>query len=409
MLTMPMLPLPLSGAHRLNFTVREISGGHDRRRFVRTAANVYRGDRYWAPGILSERLRSLDPKKNPRLAQIQLGLFAAESRTMDEIIGAIAVWSGNPAGATRSAGRVGCFGMFEVINEEEVAGSLFEAAEAWAQEHLPDAGGLRGPMELDPFRSPGLLVDGFNQRPGAFMPYSLPYYPELIETAGYRPATQLLAYQLDLPALRNRYVAGATRLQIDAETVQTDHALVLRDLQGEADWRGILPDAEQGSSRITWLIGPESPALTTPELLLLLKRVTARHPAATILTVRAEDDGDTLAFGVAVPNTRQPALAALGTRVVSRWIGRSQEGNRIASRSARKAGIRLMPAIVRTDCLDWGLEAPILYELLSRAARQGYTTAELSPVPAGDPAAGDRLAALGASPSKTYAIYEKRF
>ena len=89
--------------------------------------------------------------------------------------------------------------------------------------------------------------------------------------------------------------------------------------------------------------------------------------------------------------------------------GRSFADRPGASHAAQKAGIRLMPAIVRTDCLAWGLEAPILYELLNRAARQGYTTAEVSPVPAGDPAAGDRLAALGASPSKTYAIYEKRF
>ena len=408
MLAIPIFPLPLSGPRRLNFTVRELSGGHDRRRFVRTAANVYRGDRYWAPGIISERLRSLDPKKNPGLAHIQLGLFAAESRTMEERIGAIAVWAGEPAGAIRAASRVAFFGMFEVINEEEVAGSLFEAAQAWALEHLPEAGGLRGPMELDPFRSPGLLVDGFNHRPGAFMPYSLPYYPELIETAGYQPATELLAYRVDLSAFRDAY-GGAARLHAEAEPVRAGRVLAVRDLERRADWRAILPEAEEGPPRLTWRVGPESPALTTSELLLHLKWVTAQHPAATILAVCTGEDGDAIAFGVAVPNTRQPALAALGTRVVSRWIGRSQEGNRMASRSARKAGIRLMPAIVRTDCLDWGLEAPILYELLSRAARQGYTTAELSPVPAGDPAAGDRLAALGASPSKTYAIYEKRF
>jgi hypothetical protein len=471
MLTMPMLPLPLSGARRLNFTVREISGGHDRRRFVRLAANVYRGDRYWASGILSERLRSLDAKKNPGLAHTQLALFAAESRTMDEIIGSIAVWAGDPAGATRSASRVGCFGMFEVINEEEVAGSLFEAAESWAQEHLTEAGGRRGPMELDPFRSPGLLVDGYNHRPGVLMPYNLPYYPELIETAGYEPGTKLLAYQLDLSALRNGYGTGATGLQIDAETVQTDHALVLRDLQGEADWRGILPEAEQGSSRITWLIGPESPALTTSELTLHLKRIAARHPSATILAARIGEDGDTVAFGVAVPNVRQPALVTLVRRLTDGWLRGSGSASSMANvtlsglvnqlprrrasseespcrtgrdsslswlcrgacgteplrmtprgdsaprevrtrqgmapRAARKAGIRLMSPIVRRDCLAWGLEAPILSELLSRAAGQGYTTAELSP--AVDLAARDRLAALGASPCKTYAIYKKRF
>jgi len=90
-------------------------------------------------------------------------------------------------------------------------------------------------------------------------------------------------------------------------------------------------------------------------------------------------------------------------------LGRSSAGYRMASRAARKAGIRLLPAIVRTDCLDWGLEPLVLSKLLDRMAQQGQRLAEVSPVPAGDPAATDRLATLGASPYKTYRIYERRF
>jgi hypothetical protein len=402
MLTMPLLPLPPSGPRRLNFTVREISGRYDRRRFVRTAVNVYRGDRYWAPGIISERLRALDPKKNPRLAGIQLGLFAAESRTLDEIIGTIAVWAGD------RTGEVSPFGMFEVINEREVASSLLEAAESWAQEHLPGAGSLRGPMELDPFRSPGLLVDGYNHRPSVLMPYNLPYYPELIEEAGCEPSTELLAYHLDLSALKSPYGAGEVRSQSEALAVRTDRDLVVRDLKAEPDWQTILPEAGQGSPDTTWRAGPESPEVTTPELLFHLKHIAAWHPSATILTARIGEDGEFLAFGAAVPNTRQAALVTLGKRLTHGWLGDSRAGQGMAPGDARKAGVRLMPVIVRADSRAWGLETRILSELLSRATQQGYATAELSPVPTGDAALRDRLAALGASPYKTYAIYEKR-
>jgi hypothetical protein len=50
----------------------------------------------------------------------------------------------------------------------------------------------------------------------------------------------------------------------------------------------------------------------------------------------------------------------------------------------------------------------ILYELLSLAAQQGYSQAEVSPVAASDLVAKDRLAALGAIPYKTYHIYVKK-
>jgi len=438
---MPIFPLPLSGPRRLNFTVREISGGHDRRRFVRFAARLYRGDRYWAPGIISEQLRSLDPKKNPGLAHIRLGLFAAESRTLDEIIGAIAVWADDRAGTTRPVGRVGFFGMFEVINEEEVAGSLFEAAESWIREHLPGVDRLRGPLELDPCRSPGLLVDGYNQKPAALMPYNPPYYAELIEDAGYEPGTELLAYQLDLSALRDPSGQAMTRLRAGAQSAGAGRDLVVREIGRESDWQTILSAAQPALADTTWRLDPESPAVTFPEMLVYLKRITGQRPSSITLVGRAGENGKVVAFGVAAPNLRESALVALARRLTDGWLGNSGSVSSLSwlcrgacgteplrmtprgdsaprevrtrqgmvSRSGRKAGIRLMPAIVREDCLAWGLEAPILAELLTRAVQQGYATAEASPVPIDDLTARDSLAALGASPRKRYAICEKRF
>lgn len=409
MLYMPMLPLPQSGPLRLNFTVREITSGYDKRRFVRFAARLYRGDRYWAPGVISERMRALDPKKNPALAHIQLGLFIAESRTLDQVVGTVAVWVDDRSDKSRSAQRVGHFGMFEVINEGEVASSLLETAETWVQEHLPGAKGLRGPVDLDPCRSPGLLVDGYNLKPASLMPYNPPYYPELLETTGYEPGTVLLAYRLDLSRLKDPRDASATRLQAEARTVQASRELVVRDLSGESDWRAILPEAEQGSSGASWLIGPESPALATLDLLVYLKRIAARRPSASILVAQSRESGDSVGFGVLAPNIQEPALVALGRRLTDGWLGSSRGAFSAASGASRKAGIRLLPVVARMDCLDWGLERLMLSELLHLAAQQGYAATEISPVPAGDTATGQTLAELGVTCHKTYHIYENRF
>jgi hypothetical protein len=411
MLAMPMLPLPLSRPRSLDFTVREISGGFDKRRFVRFAANLYRGDRYWAPGIISERSNALDPKKNPALARLQIGLFVAESRTLDEVVGSVAVWVDSRGDATRSAPRTGCFGLIEAVNEGDVISSLLETAETWVREHLPGAGGLRGPMDPDPCRSPGLLVDGYNHKPAILMPYNPPYYAELIEQAGYEPGAELLAYHLDLSTLREPPSPEAFRLQTEAQIIEARRDLVVREIGGESDWRTILPQAEHGLADTTWRLGPESQAMTFPEILSHLKRIAGRQPPATILAARAQEDGDVVAFGVAAPNVRQSALAAFGKRLTNRWPAGKQSAPLpgMASRRARRAGTHLLPPIVRADCRNWGLERLLLSGLLTRTAQRGYTAAEISPVQASDAAVGQALAEYGATPYKTYQIYEKRF
>jgi hypothetical protein len=409
MLQMPMFPLPPSGPRRLNFTVREISGRYDRRRLVRFAAKLYRGDRYWAPGIVSERMRALDPKRNPALANISLGLFMAESRTLDDIVGTIAVWADDRDLDARPSRRAGAWGLFESINEEEVVSSLLETAETWVREHVGGIKVLRGPMELDLLRSPGLLVDGYNRRPAALMPYNPPFYAELIETSRYAPGPELVAYQLDLSALKDPQGAGRWPRQDEGMAGPSTHDVVVRDAGEEANWRTLLGDAGQESLAATWRVGPESQEISFPDLVTRLGGITAQHRAAVFLIARDRERGDVVAFAVAVPNAGEPWLLAHARRLAGRWRGPSPQGHRGVSRAASRAGIHLMPAIIRMDCLDWGLEELLLTELLAEASRRGYAQAEVSPVPAGDSETRERLAALGASPSKTYRIYEKRF
>jgi hypothetical protein len=408
MLSMPILPLPRSGPRRLNFTVREVTGWYERRRFARFAARLYRNDRYWAPAVVSERMRALDPKKNPVLARIPLGLFMGESRTLDETVGTIAVWIEPEQPAGRQARRFGSFGLLEAINEGAVVTGLLEAAEKWVREHLRGAAGLRGPLELDAWRSPGVLVDGYNDRPGALMPYNPPYYAELVETAGCTPGAEMLAYQLDLAALEDAGGVGATRLHSEALAVAAGHDLVVRETTGELD-RASAGEPGQRLQDGAWRIGLPPADVSSLDLIGRLNELAARHPAATLLVVEDSEDGAAAAFGAAVPNAGTPALIALGTRLAGRWRARPAEGHGTASRGARRAGVRLLPAIIRTDRLDWDLEGLLLSELLRLSIRRGYARAEVSPVPAGDRAARDRLEALGARPIKAYRIYEKRF
>ena len=75
---------------------------------------------------------------------------------------------------------------------------------------------VQGPMNLstnEELCSPGLQLDGFDKPPMVMMTHTRPYYPALVEAAGYGKAKDLLAYYLADGTPPKRLVDGVGRLQ----------------------------------------------------------------------------------------------------------------------------------------------------------------------------------------------------
>jgi hypothetical protein len=68
------------------------------------------------------------------------------------------------------------------VTSNEVARRSSSSGSGWVEQFPIEA--IRGPFSLDG-RQPGLLTD--IQRAVRRMPYNPPYYPEIIEGAGYAP------------------------------------------------------------------------------------------------------------------------------------------------------------------------------------------------------------------------------
>src|SRR5439155_2736792 len=89
--------------------------------------------------------------------------------------------------------RVGFYGFFECVNEQPVAGALFDAAAGW----LRDKGFqvMRGPMNPSINDECGLLVKGFDTPPVLMMPHNPSYYVALHEAYGLAKAKDLIAFE----------------------------------------------------------------------------------------------------------------------------------------------------------------------------------------------------------------------
>jgi GNAT superfamily N-acetyltransferase len=132
----------------------------------------------------------LSRSKNPFFEHAEAEYFLAEREGI--VVGRIAAIH-NRLHNEFHQDKVGFFGFFEAVNEQEVANALFEAAAGWLRGRGLDT--LRGPASFSTNDEAGLLVDGFALPPVLMMPHNPPYYVALLERAGFRKAKDLLVYQ----------------------------------------------------------------------------------------------------------------------------------------------------------------------------------------------------------------------
>jgi hypothetical protein len=134
---------------------------------------------------------ALDHRRNPFYREADRGLFLA--RRGRAVVGRVAAvenrWHNRHHGD-----RVGFFGFFECLDDDEAARELLASASEWLA-----ARGLttvRGPMSPSMNHECGLLVDGFDTPPVLMTPWNPPYYGDLVEGAGFRRVQDLLAYYI---------------------------------------------------------------------------------------------------------------------------------------------------------------------------------------------------------------------
>src|SRR3990170_155107 len=190
---MPAPEKPMS-----NLTVLPVQDEAGVRAVIEFPWEVYRGDSYWVPPLLSERQAFLDPARNPFFQHGRLQLYLA--RRGDRIVGTIGAFTNDLYNRFHET-NAGWLCFFEVLDDAEAAAALLKAAEGWAR--AAGHRSLLGPAQFSTNDEIGLLVDGFDDAPRILMTYNPRYYVGYIEAAGFHKAMDLLAYTADMDRIRS--------------------------------------------------------------------------------------------------------------------------------------------------------------------------------------------------------------
>lgn len=153
--------------------------------------NHYRNDPNWVPPLVSIRRSLLDKSKHPAWKYMEGEYFVAWRG--EEAVGTIAAVINHHHNEFHEE-HIGFFGLFELINDQEVANALLEKATEWVKSRGYDE--IRGPANLSSNDEWGILVDNYS-RPMILMPYNPPYYQTLIENAGFVKAMDVYSMYID--------------------------------------------------------------------------------------------------------------------------------------------------------------------------------------------------------------------
>ena len=151
--------------------------------FLELPFRIYRDIPQWVPPLAGDERSRLDTRGYPFYKHSAAAFYLAYEN--GQPAGRLAVLDNrryNEFNKTRTA----FFHLFECEDNQQAAQGLFKAVFEWARGRgLDTIFGPKGFTALDGF---GLLVKGFEHRPAFGLPYNPPYYPALIEKAGFEKA-----------------------------------------------------------------------------------------------------------------------------------------------------------------------------------------------------------------------------
>jgi GNAT superfamily N-acetyltransferase len=168
----------------------EARGRADLRHFIYFPQRLYRNDSLWAPPLWSEE-RETFSARNPVLARSEFAcLLAVAGR---KVLGRILAYVDREYNRYYGS-RIGLFGSFECIEDEEVAAALLTAAEDWLLRRGMER--VRGP--INPISECwGFIIEGFERSPMFMAPYNPPHYNRFVTARGYEKVKDLLVYEAD--------------------------------------------------------------------------------------------------------------------------------------------------------------------------------------------------------------------
>ncbi len=371
-------------------SVRAVESRRDQTEFIRLGYRIYADDPHWVAPLEVEARAFLDPQRHPFYKHGEAVQFLAQQN--GQTVGRIMV-SDDPRFNNQHGTNLGCFGMFESIDDQHVANALLTTAAHWLRRRGRSE--IIGPIDYSTNYPSGLLVDGFQSPPRIMMNHHPRYYARLLENWGLRKHKDLYAWWLRAATEK----MGLWRERV--ERIVGGSGVTIRPMRFD-DF-----DAEVERARSVYNTMFQSAwgfvKMTAAEFDHLARQV--RRVAAPGLIWLAEAAGEPVGLSITLPDMNE-ATKPLGGRLarfgVPAGLVRLALGRR-RIRTARVCVLGVVPAFRRRGIA----ELRLLRTLDLGKKVMNRTGAELSWTLEDNTLINRTIEQVGGARYKTYRVYRK--
>ena len=380
--------LPVEG----DITIRELSGRKGSKQFVRMVWQLHKDVPSWIPPIEMDRMRLIDTAKNPFYKHARLQLFMAERN--GEPVGRIAAIV-NDTHNQHHNDKVGFFGFFESINDQNVANALLNAAGDWLRSQGMEQ--IRGPVSPSTNDEVGMLIEGFEHQPSAMMPWNPSYYMNLLENADFALEKRLLAWSITYPecltdkmervtsALKQRGKIKVRHLNMKQFPQEVDYIKHIYNNAWQPNW-GFVPMTDEEMNTLAY----EMKQIMDPDIVLFAEKEGENHPVGFALAL--PNINEALALGKPIP----PGAKNLPTAIMN-----------LMTNKKKITSLRIVILGVLPEYQGKGVDAMLYRELMEQALIKGMPNGEASWVLEDNTMMNRAAEMMQAKAYKTYGVYEK--
>ncbi len=370
--------------------ITEVASRAERDAFIKFPWQIYRDDPAWVPPLLLERKEFLDRTRHPFFEHGDAALFLA--RTGGKIVGRIMA-SDDPNYNALHKTNVGCFGLFDCVNDQAVAAALLEAAAKWLRAKNRDA--IMGPIDYSTNYVCGLLVEGFDFPPTLLTSHNPPYYAALIEGLGFTKTMDFYAWWFSEPE------RAAKRLRRLASALEKRHSATIRpgDLKNIQEEAARMREIYNDAWKDNWGFVP----FTEKEFEFMAKEL--KQLVVPEFTLIAEVGEEPVGFILCVPDINV-ALKKIGGRLTTFGIPIGLA--KLLYHKSRLRTARLIALGVKPKYRRGGIAEMLVLRIIEDAMIKRGFTGELSMTLENNHLINRFLAAIGAKKYKTYRIYQRR-
>lgn len=331
------------------------------REFAQFQIDLYDGNPYYVPNLISDDLKTLSPKVNPAFEFCESICFMAyrDGKPVGRVAGII-----NHQVNKSTGNKAVRFGFFDFVDDHEVSEALLKEVENWGRRK-----GMKkiiGPLSFTDMDREGMLIEGFEELSTMATNYNYAYYPQHMERLGYKKESDWVEFLLEVPdKVPDRYMRIANIVKekfglrvlkySSRKRVKREYGHALFHLINEA-YKDLYEYSQLSERQIEYYIA---------QYLDLLN--------LDLLSLIVDKNDKLIGVGISIPSMSKALQKSKGKMFPTGWY------HLLKGLKGKNDRVDLLLVAVHPDYQNKGVNALLFQDLLPYYIANGYKYAETNP------------------------------